>query len=102
MTKPARVSCSSRVSIPAVSLLLLFGVAAASACSSGHDDSKPAASRPAADAGTSTAALDRGTDQSLSTVRQLGSEHPTLSHVAFEAPSGLRLHGGQFIPRLVD
>src|SRR5262249_4387545 len=60
------------------------------------------ASRPAADAGTSTAALDHGTEQSLSTVRQLGSEHPTLSHMAFEAPSGLRLHGGQLIPRLVD
>jgi MYXO-CTERM domain-containing protein len=101
MTKPARVSCYSRVSVPALSLLL-FGFAAASACSSTHDGAAPTASRTAGDAGTATAAIEHGTEQSLATVRQLGSEHPTLSHVAVETPSGLRLHGGQFIPRLVD
>ncbi|HVW25463.1 MAG TPA: MopE-related protein [Polyangiaceae bacterium] len=100
MTKPARVSCS-RASIPAISLLL-FGFAAASACSS-HDDAKPAATHAGSDAGTAVAPLvDQGSEQALATVRQLGSDHPVLSHVAVDTPSGLRLHGTEIIPRLVD
>jgi hypothetical protein len=83
----------------------MLGLAGAVGCS-GQGDSKPAAaSHAATDAGTAAVAapvVEHGTEQSLAIIRQLGSEHAALQHVAVETASALRLHGTELIPKLVD